>query len=107
MYTMKLPWKEFNVDLKAVEAFARAQSDLCTGTSGDYDFQVHFESEPEDEVKEAIQAKWDEIEADSAEAESYKSKEEIAAEVEVKKNSAKSKLLALGLTEEEIAALSL
>lgn len=107
MYPIKLEWKEFNVDLKAIETWAKAQSNDCTGSSADYAFTLYFNNEPSDEIKDAIQAKWDGLTPDSAEALSYKSKDQIASDKAAKKASAKSKLLALGLSEEEIAALSL
>lgn len=107
MYSMKLEWKEFNVSLASIDAFCKAQSEDYTGNSADSALTLWFENEPSEEIKEVIQAKWDSIESDDVEATAYKNAEEIQAEVEIKKTSAKSKLLALGLTEEEIAALSL
>lgn len=107
MYSMKLEWKEFNVDLGAMEAWFKEQSEDYTGNSADSALTLWFQNEPSDDIKEAIQAKWDGLEADSAEAESYKSMADVEADVATKKASAKAKLIALGLSEDEIAALSL
>lgn len=107
MYSMKLDWKEFNVDLAALDAWFRGESEDYKGNSADAALTLWFENEPSDEIKEAIQAKWDGLESDSAEAVSYKDMAQIKADQAAKKASGKAKLLALGLTEDEIAALSL
>lgn len=105
MYSIILEWKEFSVDLRAIETWLRAESDLYSGSVAADKFTLYFSDEPSEEIKEAIQAKWDELEEDSDEAVSYQSQAAIRADVEAKKASAKAKLIALGLSEEEVEAL--
>lgn len=107
MFKMEMQWKEFNVSLPSIDAFCKAQSEDYKGNSADSALGLWFENEPSDEIKVAIQAKWDGMSDSSAEVVNYKSRDQIAAEQAAKKASGKAKLLALGLTEDEIAALRL
>lgn len=114
MYKMVLSWKEFNVNLNAMEAWLRANTgDHFLGTEGvgagsrthEEGLHLHFSEEPSQDVKDEIQSHWDGIEADSEQASSYKSDADLAAEKAVMKTSAKAKLTALGFSDAEIAAL--
>ena len=105
MYSMKLEWKEFNEDLRAIDAFVKLQSEDYKGNSADSALTLWFENEPSEEIKQAIADKWDGLSAESEEAASYQSAAQIEAEKEAKKASARAKLAALGLTEDELAAI--
>lgn len=109
MYSMRLNWKEFNVDLKAMETWFKAQSEDYKGNSADSALTLWFENEPSDEIKEAIQEKWDGLSEESEEAVSYKSRDAERAEDDAAKAAAlataRSKLQALGLSDAEIDAL--
>lgn len=110
-YFIHLDWKPFNVDVNAVNAWIKANtySNFC-GSSGQDTLMLCFTSEPSERDKALIQKYWDEMAEESPEATSYRSAKErleaAAAEKAANKASAKAKLLALGLSEEEIAALS-
>lgn len=105
-YKIELDWKEFNVDLESVEVWmkANAGSDYC-GNQAHARLELWFLEEPSQEVKDAIAAYWDGISEESDEAEGYVSAEDRAEDREAKKASGKAKLIALGLTEAEAAAL--
>lgn len=106
MFALELDWKSFNLNLASVETWLRSNAgDQYTGNSADAKLNLWFQEEPSQEIKDAIQAYWDGLEEDSAEASDYKSQEQVKADVEAKKSSAKAKLLALGLTEDEVNAL--
>lgn len=105
-FTKELAWKDHNVDLAAFGAWAKETlKDYC-GASADVSYRLHFLEVPSDDDIAAIDLKWEEL--DDAKHEmcvSYKTKDQIEAEVLAKKESAKAKLLALGLSAEEVAAL--
>lgn len=109
-HTLELEWKEFNVSLDAVNSWmqANAGEEYC-GLSGNDKLQIHFENEPSAEEKEAIADYWEALDEESDEAVSYQSAEQIKAAVEAdkaaKKAAASAKLIALGLSQEEIDAL--
>ena len=106
MFDVKLTWKSFNVSLDAIKTWIDNNIETeCTGLSGDYSLQIHFVEEPSQEEKEAIAAYWENLEEEDTEATSYKSEEQIESDKQTKKQSAKSKLAALGLTEAEIRAI--
>lgn len=106
MYKLELQWKEFNIDLPALDSQLRASYPSYVGNQAYSVLELWFNEEPSQEDKDAIQALWDGIEDDQhALAQSYTSQADIEAEIEVKKQSAKTKLLALGLTEDEVKAL--
>lgn len=46
MFSIKLAWKEFNVDVSAMEAFVKALDPSCTGTSADSMLTFHMTSNP-------------------------------------------------------------
>lgn len=106
MHMMKLEWKEFNVDLKTLDAQLRASYPTYAGNQAHSCLELWFTEEPSQEDKELIQLMWDEIDSDQhAMAQSYQSAGVVKAEAEAKKASAKAKLAALGLTEDELKAL--
>jgi hypothetical protein len=106
MFRMDLNWKEFNIDLRAFEAFMRpTYSPNYQGSQGSYTLELYFDTEPSQEDKDAIQAYWDGILVDSAETLSYQSKDQVKAASDLKRESAKAKLAALGLDADELKAL--
>lgn len=114
MATIVLSWKEFNLDLNAVETWLRANAgEAYTGSSGVGEgstthapgLHLNFSEDPSQEVKDAINAYWDSLEADSDEAAAYKSQEDRSADEAVVKAAARAKLLALGFNEDEAEAL--
>jgi len=105
MYSMKLEWKEFNVNLQMFETWMKAASDLYVGNSADTALTLWFSEEPSEEVKDAVEIKWDEIDEMSEEAETYVSAQDVLDAQVAKKASGKAKLLALGLTQDEVDAL--
>lgn len=106
-HTKELSWKEHSVDLVALEAWMKANAgEHYCGNSADVSLKLHFLEEPSQETLDAIEAKWAEL--DDAEHEmcaSYKSNAERLAEQAAKRESAKAKLAALGLSAEELKAL--
>lgn len=106
MYEMKLDWKEYSIDLRAVEVWMKANTTGYLGNSADVCLHLWFEEEPSQEDKDTIQAYWDGLDENSDEAQSYESAADLEVARLVKKASAKAKLMAIGgLTEEEVAAL--
>jgi hypothetical protein len=105
-YSMELQWKEFSICLETMEAWLRANAgEHYCGNQAGAKLEVWFTEEPSQEIKDAIQEKWDGIESDSPEAEAYTSLEDRLADREAKKASGIAKLIALGLTEAEAQAL--
>ena len=109
-FDINLDWKSFNVNLGAVGTWLKANAgSLFAGTSGNDKFQVHFTAEPDQAIKDAVQAYWDGLSPSSQEATSYKTQAQIEADDAAAKASAlasaTSKLEALGLSAAEIAAL--
>jgi hypothetical protein len=105
-WSMRLNWKEFNINLGDLETWLKTNAgEHYCGNSAHSCLELWFLEEPSEEIKEAIQDKWDLLDEESDEAVSYKSNAELRAEAEVKKASGRAKLLSLGLTEEEVAAL--
>lgn len=105
-WSMKLEWKEFNLSLSEVEVWMKANAgEHYCGNQAHSCLELWFLEEPSEEIKEAIEAHWDALEDNSDEAEAYQSYEDLAADRAAKKASGKAKLLALGLSEDEVAAL--
>lgn len=104
-HNMKLAWKEFNVNLAKIDADLRALEPSYCGNSAGLDLTLHFTDVPSEEVQAEIAAMWDSLTEESEEAVSYKSSAELQADVEAKKQSAAAKLKALGLSDEEVAAI--
>ncbi len=105
MFAIKLSWKEFSVDLRALDAKMRLDYPSYVGNQAHSDLELWFSEELSQEDQDAIQAYWDALTEESEEAESYMSMEDLLADKEAKAAAGKAKLLALGLTEEEIAAM--
>lgn len=109
MITVDYNWKEFNINGNLALNNIKALSDKIVGTSHNSKFQVHFSEQPSQEELEAINEYWDSLDEESEEAISYQSADEInqaiADEKQLLIDSAKVKLLALGLSEAEIAAM--
>lgn len=105
MYSIKLQWKEFSVDLKAIDSALRGLYDNYAGNQAYSVLELWFTEEPSDSDKAAVLAYWAGIESDSSEAESYQSASDLETAKAVKRASGKAKLVALGLSEEEADAL--
>ena len=106
-YSIELAWKGHSVDLEGLEAWLRANAgEHYCGNSADSKLTLWFLEEPSEEIKGAMRAKWDDLDNEDADlCVSYKSQEQRAADRAAAKASARAKLAALGLTEQEIAAL--
>lgn len=75
MHCIKLEWKEFNVNLEAVEKWLRENCQNYVGNSADYHLKLWFSEEPEN--RQDIVDYWESIQEGSAEAKSYVSKAQI------------------------------
>lgn len=106
MFTLDLNWKQFNVSLSKLREHVDANvSTPCVGISANSKLQIHFADQPSELDQNALLSYWESIDEESDEATTYKSSEDLAQEMQTKKESAKAKLLVLGLTEAEIQAL--
>ena len=106
MQSKQLEWKEFSVDLQAVDAKLKADyPDNYCGNQAHSVLELYFTGELTEQMKEDINAFWEALDEASAVVVSYKSTAQIAADVAAKKASAKAKLAALGLDPEEIKAI--
>jgi hypothetical protein len=105
MYMIKLEWKEFNVDLAALDVSLRVSYPNYKGNQAQAHLELWFDEEPSQQAKDDIQAMWDAIADNSAMATSYQSAAQVKAASDAKKESAKAKLLALGLSVEELKAI--
>ena len=78
MYSIILPWKEFSVNLLAVESyFLATYPGLYAGNSSDTALTLWFSESPTEEQTTAIQGYWDAILVDSTEAASYVSSQQV------------------------------
>lgn len=106
MFKIELQWKDgVKVNLPALDAQLRADHSEYSGNQAYSKLELWFNQEPSQAAKNAINDLWASIDEDHELAASYKSAEEIKAEQEAKKASAKSKLAALGLSADELKAL--
>lgn len=106
MFTLNLQWKEFNVNVDAVKSWISENlSAEISGVSANNTLQVHFIETPNEEDQTALNAYWDGLTEESSEATSYQSMADLEADRMAKKASAKAKLEALGLTEDELKAI--
>lgn len=107
MEMIKLEWKEgVKVDLQALDAKMKEDfPEAYKGNQAHSHLELFFEQISEEE-KEQVMALWEALDEEHELVASYKSKEQIAQDLLAKKASAKAKLLALGLTEEEILAIT-
>jgi hypothetical protein len=91
---LKLTWKEHSVDLAAFSAWVKSVEPSCCGTSADYQLTVWFMEELSEESKQAIEAKWAEL--DDAEHEmvkSYRSREQLEQAKKTREEAIKAKKL--------------
>ena len=103
---ISLQWKEFNINLDALGAQLKVSYPSFGGFYADAQLDVYFSEDLSQQDQDAIQALWDSITNDQHElAQSYISQADLDADKEVKKASAKTKLLGLGLTEAEVKAI--
>lgn len=92
MRNIKLEWKEFNVDLEAVEASIKVLiPNKCIGVSAGNELTIHVEDSTTDEEIESINSLWTDIEADSEEATSYRSDQQIKEAIAAMKAAVPSK----------------
>ena len=110
MYSIDLAWLSFPVSLSAVEAWIKAnQGANYVGNSADHDLTLWFSAQPTDNQISAIQAYWAGLTSESSEATSYQTADQIKAAAASAKAShlasATTKLEALGLSADEIAAI--
>mgnify|MGYP001557762578 CR=1 FL=1 len=105
MYKIDLQWKEFNVDLESLDQQLRSDYSTYVGNQANSLLELWFSEEPNQEEKDAINTLWNAIDIDHAMTQSYKSASQIKSEKDSQKASAKAKLAALGLTEDELQAL--
>lgn len=100
MFKMTLNWKQFNIDLGQVESKLKDDFPTYVGNSASDVFCVYFSEILTQEQQDNILNYWESLTADG-----YKSKEQLAEETNALKESAKAKLLNIGLTVDEIKAL--
>lgn len=81
MQKLELQWKEFNVDLEAVDAKLRSEQPSYKGNQAASCLELWFEELPSREDCEALQAWWDALTAESPEAMSYRSQAQIEAAI--------------------------
>jgi hypothetical protein len=105
MYKIELQWKEFNVNLQKVNEAIPSICNSYAGNQANSVLELWFSEEPSDQEKADIQAYWDALTDQSAEAQSYKSAADIETERLAKKASAEAKLIALGLSQDEVKAI--
>lgn len=104
--SLKLKWKSHNINIVKFTNLINLIEPSCCGISAGDELTILFDKEISEEIISIINSKW--LELDDPEHEickSYKSREQLEAELLAKKQSAKAKLAALGLDAEEVAAL--
>jgi len=77
MHGLTLQWKEFSVNILAIETYCIGTYPDYRGNSADTALTIWFSEEPSDEDKADIQAYWDGILVDSVEATSYVSAQQV------------------------------
>src|SRR6185369_10189261 len=82
MQKLELQWREFNVDLEAVDAKLRAEQPSYKGNQASGRLELWFEELPSQEDCEALQAWWNDLTAESDEAVSYRSAAQIEAAIQ-------------------------
>ena len=105
MYAIKLDWKEYKVDLVKLDKELRQSYPSYVGNQAHSYLELYFSEPISDEQKLDIEILWECIDESHELAQSYKSTEQVKLKKLAKKESAKAKLLALGLDEEELEAL--
>jgi hypothetical protein len=81
MASVRLVWKQFNVNLPAVESRMKADYPTYQGNSADSALTLWFSEEPTEEQSVAIRAYWDGITEESVETTSYRSHAVIMAQI--------------------------
>lgn len=82
-FTIRLVWKDFKTNLDLVHNWLKSNAGpLYTGCSGNSFFEVHFSTEPDQSVVDAVNTYWNELAADGTEAKQYVSKEIVAAKTQ-------------------------
>jgi hypothetical protein len=102
---MTLQWKEFSVDLRALDASLRAAHPHYAGNQAHSVLELWFDEEPSQEDKDAIEALWAALDPDDAMVENYQSAAQLKTAADAKRESGRAKLAALGLSEDELKAL--
>lgn len=77
MQKLELQWREFNVDLEAVDAKLRAEHPSYKGNQASSCLELWFEELPAQEEQDAILEWWNDLTSSSPEAVSYRSLEQI------------------------------
>ena len=109
-HSIKLDWKVFNLNANMVQAWAKAHlsSSFC-GISSDSALTFWFTAEPTQDEVAAVELYWESISTSSEEATSYQTADQMqaanAADKASKLASASAKLLALGLSADEVKAI--
>ena len=109
-HSIKLDWKPFNLNMEMVEAHFRANlSSAYKGNSGGTILELWYIAEPSEDDKAAIELYWESLTETSPEATSYQNAAQKAAanaaDKASKLASASAKLLALGLSADEVKAI--
>lgn len=110
IHSIELAWKEFSINMDKVEAHLRANlSSAYCGNSAGAKLTLWFIAEPSEDDKAAVELYWESVHADSEEATSYQTAAQKAtaeaANKTAKVSSATAKLLALGLSADEVKAI--
>lgn len=93
---LKLTWKEHGVDLAAFSAWVKSVESSCCGTSADYQLTIWFMEELLEESKQAIEAKWAELDDAKHEmVKSYHSREQLEQVKKTREEAIKAKKLRL------------
>lgn len=107
--TISLEWKAFNLNLKTVDAWAKANLANCCGITAHKTLDVHFTQQPSEDDVAALELHWESLTEESEEATSYQTAAQVRADAEAEQASlvasASSKLAALGLSDDEIKAI--
>src|SRR6185369_487645 len=77
MQKIELQWREFNVDLEAVDAKLRAEQPSYKGNQAASCLELWFEELPSQEDQDVLVAWWDALTEESDEAVSYRSMAQI------------------------------
>lgn len=72
-----MQWKEFNIDLEALDKRLRIEEPLYVGNQASDRLELFFSEEPSQASKDAIQAILDGLDEESAEVISYRSQQDI------------------------------
>jgi hypothetical protein len=85
MFAISKSWKEFRANLSDLHIWMQANAgDKYCGMSADYQLTLHFNEEPSEEIKTAIDAKWD-IMDETEETEKFVHAENLEKAVEAAK----------------------